>query len=239
MVDKAVDSTALNSNLSDIADAIREKTGKAGSINFSDFADEIESIQEAGKYVDALTDMISRSPQSAESAFFFTDDCTKIGAHAFRGYDGSGYDCEIPDAITEIGLNAFDSAKMRRFRLMPSEQPLLYNYILYGAMITEYVEIGTQVIQQYMCQFATVPTIIFHDTREINNQAFANCSATLYDFRSATSVPNLKYQYAFNGIANGAKIVVPDSLYNDWIAATNWSASSIVGHIVKASDYTD
>lgn len=40
-------------------------------------------------------------------------------------------------------------------------------------------------------------------------------------------------------MSSDCKIVVPDALYDTWIAATNWSSSTIVSHIVKASEYED
>ena len=61
-------------------------------------------------------------------------------------------------------------------------------------------------------------------------------SALLFDFRSATVVPSLAGTAAFSG-NNNSKIVVPDALYSQWIAATNWS--SLASRIVSASDYTD
>lgn len=39
---------------------------------------------------------------------------------------------------------------------------------------------------------------------------------------------------AFGNTNNTYKIIVPNALYNQWIAATNWSNSSIVTHIEKA-----
>ena len=60
----------------------------------------------------------------------------------------------------------------------------------------------------------------------------------LVDFRRATMIPTLD-SGCFNNIQSDCKIVVPDALYDDWITATNWSASNIVGHIVKASEYTE
>lgn len=42
---------------------------------------------------------------------------------------------------------------------------------------------------------------------------------------------------AFSGLASDYKIIVPDALYDDWIAATNWSDASIVSHIMKQSDW--
>ena len=59
----------------------------------------------------------------------------------------------------------------------------------------------------------------------------------MVDFRSANSVPSLAATSAFTGVNSNYKIVVPDSLYETWINATNWSNTSIVSHIIKASDY--
>ena len=66
-------------------------------------------------------------------------------------------------------------------------------------------------------------------------QAFYNCThLELVDFSEATAVPALNNVNAFTNTNNYYRIVVPNALYNQWIAATNWSNSSIVTHIEKA-----
>ena len=62
-------------------------------------------------------------------------------------------------------------------------------------------------------------------------------SCLLYDFRKCTSVPSLASTGAFNGINANAHIVVPDSLYSSWIAASNWSNNAIKSHIISVTDY--
>ena len=54
-----------------------------------------------------------------------------------------------------------------------------------------------------------------------------------FDFSHHTSIPSLG-DSGFGGIKVSQKIVVPDSLYEDWIAATNWSTYS--SNIVKKSE---
>jgi hypothetical protein len=54
-----------------------------------------------------------------------------------------------------------------------------------------------------------------------------------YDFRASKSVPTLEGTFVFNNIPSDCKIVVPDALYDEWIAATNWS--SYASYIIKAS----
>jgi hypothetical protein len=68
----------------------------------------------------------------------------------------------------------------------------------------------------------------------INASSFNACFCTIYDFSHHISVPTLSNSNAFNNINSGAKIIVPDALYESWIAASNWS--TLASHIVKASE---
>jgi hypothetical protein len=52
----------------------------------------------------------------------------------------------------------------------------------------------------------------------------------IYDFTSHTSIPTVSSTTAFDDIPSDCIIKVPASLYNDWIAATNWS--TYADHIV-------
>ena len=45
-----------------------------------------------------------------------------------------------------------------------------------------------------------------------------------YDFTSQTAVPTLKNTNAFASIPSDCEIRVPAALYDEWIAATNWSS---------------
>lgn len=70
----------------------------------------------------------------------------------------------------------------------------------------------------------------------ISQNCFRNCSNCLvYDFTGWPIVPTLASTNAFTNINANAKIVVPDALYNDWVAATNWS--TYASYIIKESDY--
>lgn len=77
-------------------------------------------------------------------------------------------------------------------------------------------------------------------TTRIGTYTFSGCTALkLIDFRLATSIPALASSsnttIPYNN--SGLQIVVPDALYDSWIATTNWSNSNIKAKIVKASDY--
>lgn len=88
----------------------------------------------------------------------------------------------------------------------------------------------------YNCKSLT-SIVIPSGVKTIGDNAFDDCtSMQLYDFRSATAVPTLGSS-VFRNIPSTCKIVVPASLYDEWIAATNWS--EYASYIVKASEYTE
>ena len=69
----------------------------------------------------------------------------------------------------------------------------------------------------------------------IDDKAFNNCYTLIkFDFSQATAVPTLSNTGAFHPINQLCKIVVPDNLYDQWIAATNWS--TYADYIYKASE---
>lgn len=70
----------------------------------------------------------------------------------------------------------------------------------------------------------------------IGASAFSGRKGILvFDFSECLAVPTLANVNAFNAINDYAVIIVPDSLYNEWIAATNWA--TYAAKIVKASEY--
>lgn len=67
----------------------------------------------------------------------------------------------------------------------------------------------------------------------IGSSCFQECpSAVEYDFSDFTQIPTLSSYNAFQQINSICKIKVPASLYEDWIAASNWSSSDIKNCIV-------
>ena len=68
------------------------------------------------------------------------------------------------------------------------------------------------------------------------NYMFNGCtSLELVDMTGSTGVPHLAYNANFSNTNSTYKVVVPDSLYDTWINATNWV--SIASHIMKKSDW--
>ena len=65
---------------------------------------------------------------------------------------------------------------------------------------------------------------------------FNGCtSLELVDMTGSTGVPQLSNVNNFDNTNDTYKIVVPDSLYDTWITATNWA--SIASHIMKQTDW--
>ncbi len=124
---------------------------------------------------------------------------------------------EIGKNVTSIGTYAF-----------------CYCYSLASIVIPSSVtSIGTYAFQ--IC-YSLASIVIPSGVTSIGNGAFSNCHGmAYYDFRASKSVPTLSNTNAFNNIPSDCKIVVPDSLYSSWIAATNWS--TYASKIVKASEF--
>lgn len=78
--------------------------------------------------------------------------------------------------------------------------------------------------------------IIPKNINYIAGGTFNNCyGMAYYDFSHLTAVPTLSNSNAFTGILTDCKIIVPDALYDEWVAATNWS--TYAANIIKKSDW--
>lgn len=78
--------------------------------------------------------------------------------------------------------------------------------------------------------------VIPPEVKTVQAEAFSLSAIIKYDFSQCTAVPTLSNKNAFSGINKIAKIIVPDSLYDEWIAAANWS--TYADYIYKASEVT-
>ena len=88
----------------------------------------------------------------------------------------------------------------------------------------------------YQCTNLNVPIKFNPAVVSIKTYTFNNCVKVPYfDFREHTTVPTLESTYAF--LNTSGKFVVPDTLYDQWIEATNWI--SLASRIVKASEFVE
>lgn len=85
----------------------------------------------------------------------------------------------------------------------------------------------------YSCQFLS--EVIFEGDTDIATGAFYGAAyIRVISFKNATRVPSLANVQAIGGDSE-TKIIIPDSLYDEWGSATNWS--SIKSRLVKKSEW--
>ena len=159
---------------------------------------------------------------------------TSISSSAFR-YCYSLTSIVMPNSVTSIGDNVFDNCYSLASIVIPNSVTSIgqyafnYCYSLASIVIPNSVTSISSSAFEYCYSVASIN--IPNSVTKIENNTFRNCyGMAFYDFTSHTSVPTLLYVGAFSGISSDCQIRVPASLYDEWIAATNWSdyASNIV-----------
>ena len=161
---------------------------------------------------------------------------TSIGNFAF-------YNCynltsiTIPNSVISIGNSAFYSCHSLTSITIPNSvtsintDNIFYNCQNLTSIIIPNSVTSIEKYAFYNCQNLT-SIIIPNSVTNIGNSAFFGCyNICFYDFASHTTVPTLSATNAFSSIPTGCEIRVPMALYDEWIAATNWSTykSYIVG----------
>ena len=160
---------------------------------------------------------------------------TSIGSGAF-------YNCRslpsvsIPSGVTSIGSGAFSECYSLASVSIPSGVTSIGNNAFSDCQSLPSVSIPSSVTSignnafRECCSLASVS--IPNGVTSIGNSAFYDCRGmAIYDFANHTSVPTLTNTNAFYSIPSDCVIKVPESLLEEWKAATNWSsyASLIVG----------
>ena len=163
---------------------------------------------------------------------------TSIGNNAFS----SCYlltSITIPNSVTSIGDSAFSSCSSLTSIAIPNGVTSISNNAFSSCYSLNNITIpnGVTSIGDYAFNYCyslnniTIP----NNVTSIRNSAFSSCSSiTKYDFSQHTSVPTLSHTDAFEDINQICKIIVPDSLYDSWITATNWS--TYADYIYKVSE---
>lgn len=97
--------------------------------------------------------------------------------------------------------------------------------------------LGSSSTGQFGYNFGLKCVVFNGNVSAIRASCFNYCVALeTVAFPNATTVPTLDNVNAFANTGSLKQIVVPDALYDTWIAATNWNNSAIVGKIVKESE---
>ena len=122
----------------------------------------------------------------------------------------------IPNGVTSIGADTFYFCHSLTNVVIPNSVTSIGNDAFYSC-------------------YSLTSIVIPNSVTSIGNYAFYRCySLTKYDFSQHTSVPSLSNTNVFTDISGSCKIIVPDSLYDEWIAASNWS--TYANYIYKASE---
>lgn len=169
-----------------------------------------------------------------------------VGGNAFQSCSGLT-SLTIEEGVEKLGESNFVNYTFQACANISGEViiPSTINYIANGTFD------GCKKIEKftYKAQVPSIPSNCFYfctgcktfkcetAITAIGQNTFYTCSAMeLYDFRNCTVVPTLADTTL--GHKDGCQIVVPDALYDEWIAATNWSSLTNVV-FVKASEYVE
>lgn len=164
---------------------------------------------------------------------------TSIGFAAFTACHSLA-SAVIPSSVTSIGSNTFNSCYSLSSIVIPENVTSIGDstfascYSLSSVVISNGVArfVGSAFYNCYSISSVVIPVSV----TSIGNYSFSNCyGMTFYDFSQHTSIPTLGGTMVFSDNPSDCKIVVPDTLYDSWIAATNWS--SYASKIVKASEF--
>ena len=164
---------------------------------------------------------------------------TSIGTYAFNNCSSLA-SIVIPQGVTSIGGYTFNNCYSLASIVIPQSVTSIGNntfyncYSLASIVIPQGVtSIGNNVF--YNC-YSLASIVIPQGITSIGTNLFYKCTGmAFYDFTALNAVPSLAATSVFTSIPSDCKIVVPDALYDEWIAATNWS--SYASYIIKASEF--
>lgn len=169
---------------------------------------------------------------------------TEIAFATFTGMSNLHY-LTLPNGLTTLTDFPFAASGLEKL-IIPDSVTNVSTWLQNTPSLT-YVELPTSLtsipanfmslIVSVSGEGATIQRLkIPSSVTSIGASAFSRQKGILvFDFSECLAVPKLANVNAFNATNDYAVIIVPDSLYNEWIAATNWA--TYAAKIVKASEY--
>lgn len=169
----------------------------------------------------------------------------------------------IPKGVTTLGSYSFPSCNNVRKVVIPQSVSFSTNSSFQACISLRSVNMQGVTLGNHAFQDCTSLRVLelAEGFTTIGNSTFQNCSliqsikfpksissigasafaglsrCMLFDFTRCENIPVISGSNAFQSIPSQCKIVVPDALYEDWKAATNWS--TYASYIVKASEYVE
>ena len=203
-----------------------------GRYNFEGMSSKLKKV-EIGKGVLVCTKYAFYGCYSLASVTI-PNSVTSINSEAFY-YCYSLTHITIPNSVTTVEDSVFWDCRSLRSVSIPNSVTLLKNNAFKQCYSLASVTIPNSVTSLsnstfYYCYSLTHITIP-NSVTEVTYNVFSSCSGLAFiDFSTHNIVPSLLATTCFQGIASDCQIRVPAALYDEWIAATNWSnyASKIV-----------
>lgn len=234
----------LKDFLTDVANAIRNKKGVTALINPQDFSSEIASIESGGGVADNgfLGVATLRKTKVFGTSNFKTltinDGVEQLTEYAL--YRCGATEIILPNSVITLGSNAFYNSPNLKSIVLPDNITALPTQCFYGCSALETVILPENLTTINTANFracTALKKVVFKSKfKTMTTNVFNGCSLLeVLDFSACTSVPSVSNVNSFTGIPATCKIVVPDALYDAWIAATNWS--NYASYIIKKSDY--
>lgn len=245
-LDKLVDSTQLDSDLTSVANAIRAKSGGSSSLAFpAGFVSEIQAIPTGGD--DSLEKFLRGTLGD-----YSNENVTTIGAYAFYRYAGGAENLRFPNA-TSIGTSAFYLSNIGPVFFAPKAS--LNSDCFYGA---PNIQVCVSKASNFNGNSRTfgkyagthkLATVDFTgpSTFGICGKMFENANLFNTLILRGSSIFKLYATSAFTGTpfasgGTGGTIYIPKALYDhlgdgtadDYKAATNWSTINGYGTITWA-----
>ena len=148
----------------------------------------------------------------------------------------------VPDSVTNLVTTAFQRAYSleyirlsKNITILPSSLFSNCKQLKILLLPNGIVEIGSTCINNCdILQYLIIPPSV----QKIGSYGIYTLLSLAYiDFSQHTTIPELVASNSIGNLAssNGTKIIVPDELYDEWIAATNWTTHA--SKIVKNSEY--
>lgn len=207
-VDKLVDSTQLDADLTSVADAIREKGGTSAQLEFPDgFVDAVEAIPSGGGGVDYLEKALTNTLTSYEN-----ENITTIPIIYALAYRSNLESVKLPN-LQSLQAHPFDGTKISVL-VLPKLSKFLGWQPFYGMTYLTTLDIlGAASAQGQAFNGSTaLKTLIVRRTSDI--MALGNINAF-------NNTP-------FASGKAGGTLYVPSALISSYQSATNWS--TILGY---------
>ena len=152
---------------------------------------------------------------------------TSIGSYAFSSCYSLA-SVTIPDSVTSIEESAFSDCYSLASVTIPDSVTSIEDSAFYSCRSLASVTIPDRVTSIEESAFSSCYSLasvtITDSVTSIGSYAFIRCEGMrYYDFTNHTSVPTLASTNVFGNIPADCEIRVPSALYDEWIAATNWS----------------